>query len=66
MEFLDNVGLSTIIWSVLAVIEIIVRITPSTKDNSIFNKVVWVVEKLIPNKSSKKEISHKLVKEKNN
>tara|TARA_R110000824_G_scaffold378430_3_gene569977 strand:- start:57 stop:257 length:201 start_codon:yes stop_codon:yes gene_type:complete len=66
MEFLNELGLSTIIWSLLGLFEIIVRLTPSTKDNSIFNKIVWVVEKIIPNKSNNKEINHKLVKEKNN
>ena len=51
MEFLDNVSLNTIIWSVLAILEVVVRLTPSQKDNSILNKVMWVVNKLIPNKS---------------
>ena len=49
MEFLDSLSLNTIVWSVLAILEVIVRLTPSDKDNSILNKVIWVVDKLIPN-----------------
>ena len=62
MEFLDSLTLSTIIWSVIAILEIVVRITPSEKDNSILNKVIWVIEKLIPNKTKEKGGIHKLIK----
>ena len=62
MEFLDSLTLSTIIWSVIAILEIVVRITPSQKDNSILNKVIWVIEKLIPNKTKEKGGLHKLFK----
>ena len=62
MEFLDSLTLSTIIWSVIAILEIVVRITPSEKDNSILNKVIWVIEKLIPNKTKEKGGLHKLFK----
>ena len=62
MEFLDSLTLSTIIWSVIAILEIVVRITPSEKDNSILNKVIWVIEKLIPNKTKEKGMLHKLFK----
>jgi len=62
MEFLDSLSLSTIVWSVIAILEIVVRITPSEKDNSILNKVVWIVEKLIPNKTKSKGMLHKLFK----
>tara|TARA_R100000231_G_scaffold33800_1_gene29704 strand:+ start:16722 stop:16913 length:192 start_codon:yes stop_codon:yes gene_type:complete len=62
MEILDNVSVNTIIWSVIAILEVVVRLTPSTKDNSILNKVLWVVEKLVPNKSKTKKVSHKLFK----
>ena len=51
MEFLDSLSLSTIIWSLIAILEIVVRLTPSDKDNSILNKIVWVIEKIIPNKT---------------
>ena len=61
MEFLDNVSLNTIIWSVLAILEVVVRLTPSQKDNSILNKVMWVVNKLIPNKSKIGKFSHKTI-----
>ena len=43
MEFLDSLSLSTIVWSLIAILEIVVRITPSDKDNSILNKIVWVI-----------------------
>ena len=62
MEFLDSLTLSTIIWRVIAILEIVVRITPSEKDNSILNKVIWVIEKLIPNKTKEKGGLHKLFK----
>lgn len=62
MEFLDGLSLSTIVWSVIAVLEIVVRMTPSEKDNSILNKVIWVIEKLIPNKTKQKGMLHKLFK----
>jgi len=64
MEFLDSLTLSTIVWSVIAILEIVVRITPSQKDNSILNKVIWVVEKLIPNRTKEKGGLHKLFKSK--
>ena len=62
MEFLDSLTLSTIIWSVIAILEIVVRITPSEKDNSILNKIIWVVEKLIPNKTKEKGMLHRMFK----
>ena len=61
MEFLDSLTLSTIVWSVIAILEVVVRLTPSEKDNSILNKVIWIVEKLIPNRG-KKGVLHKLFK----
>ena len=60
MEFLDSLTLSTIVWSVIAILEVVVRLTPSEKDNSILNKVIWIVEKLIPNRSKQKGGLHKL------
>jgi len=66
MEFMDNFSISTIVWSVIAILEIVVRLTPSEKDNSILNKIVWVIEKLIPNKDKKKKGMFNLFKRKNN
>ena len=42
-----------ILLAILGIAEIIVRLTPTEKDNSILNKIVWVVNKLIPNKIKK-------------
>jgi hypothetical protein len=64
MEFLDSLSLSTIVWSLIAILEIVVRLTPSEKDNSILNKIVWVVEKIIPNKAKSKGMFHKFFKSK--
>ena len=38
-----------ILLAVLGLAEVIVRLTPTEKDNSILNKIMWVVNKLIPN-----------------
>ena len=43
-----------ILLAILGIAEIIVRLTPTEKDNSILNKIMWVVNKLIPNKIKKK------------
>jgi len=64
MEFLDNMTVSTIVWSIIAILEVIFRITPSQVDNSILNKVIWIVEKLIPNNDKAKEGKFKLFKKK--
>ena len=64
MEFFNDLSLSTIVWSVIAIFEVIVRLTPSQKDNSILNKVIWLVEKLVPNKDNKKEGKFNLFKKK--
>lgn len=64
MEFLSGLGLSTIVWSLIAMFEIIVRLTPTEKDNSILNKIIWIVEKLIPNKDKKKQGMFNLFKRK--
>ena len=42
-----------ILLAILAIAEIIVRLTPTEKDNSILNKIMWVVNKLIPHKIKK-------------
>ena len=64
MEFLDNMSLSVIVWSVIAVLEVVVRLTPSEKDNSILNKVIWVIEKFIPNRSKGENNKFKIFKKK--
>ena len=64
MEFLDSLSLNTIVWSVLAILEVVVRLTPSAKDNSILNKVIWVIDKIIPNKSKEGSFAHKTFKTK--
>ena len=62
MEFLDSMTVSTIVWSVIAILEVVFRLTPSNVDNSILNKVIWIVEKLIPNNSKDKSDKLKLFK----
>lgn len=42
-----------ILVAILGIAEIIVRLTPTEKDNSILNKIMWLVNKLIPNKIKK-------------
>jgi|TARA_R110002012_G_scaffold20256_2_gene71943 hypothetical protein len=42
-----------ILIAILGIAEIIVRLTPTEKDNSILNKIMWVVNKLVPNKIKK-------------
>ena len=42
-----------ILLALLAIAEIIVWLTPTEKDNSILNKIMWVVNKLVPNKIKK-------------
>ena len=42
-----------ILVAILGIEEIIVRLTPTEKDNSILNKIMWLVNKLIPNKIKK-------------
>ena len=48
MEFLTN-NYGLIIGGVLIITEVIVRLTPSKKDNSIFNKIKLVVDFILPN-----------------
>ena len=64
MEFFDSLSLSTIVWSLIAIFEVVVRLTPTEKDNSILNKIIWVVEKIIPNKDKEKKGLFNLFKKK--
>lgn len=59
MDFFGSIEFNKLIWIVIALLEVVVRLTPSQKDNSILNKVIWVVEKILPNKSSDKNDSEK-------
>ena len=42
-----------ILIAILGIAEIIVRLTPTEADNSILNKIMWLVDKLIPNRIKK-------------
>ena len=48
---LSQIDWTTLVWSLIAIIEVVVRLTPSEKDNSILNKVVWFIDKVIPNRT---------------
>lgn len=50
-----------LLWGLIALIEIIVRLTPSERDNSIFNIVKRILDLLIPNskKIPKEELKPK-------
>ena len=63
MEFFTSLEFKEIIFLILGLLEVVVRLTPSEKDNSILNKVLWLVDKLVPNKS-KDGKKHKLFNKK--
>ncbi len=48
---LSEIDWTTLVWSLIAIIEVVVRLTPSEKDNSILNKVIWFIDKVIPNRT---------------
>ncbi len=48
---LSQIDWTTLVWSLIAIVEVVVRLTPSEKDNSILNKVVWFIDKVIPNRT---------------
>ena len=50
MEFVNSADTRVIVWMVLGLLEVVFRLTPSEKDNSILNKV-RVVEFILPNKA---------------
>ena len=54
-DFIKSLDWQTILLILIAIFEVIVRLTPSEKDNSILNKIIWVVEKLVPNKTKGKK-----------
>ena len=47
---MDNLTWQEIVLAVVALFEIIVRLTPSEKDNTILAKIIWVLNKIIPNR----------------
>ncbi len=47
---MDNLTWQEIVLAVVAVFEVIVRLTPSEKDNTILAKIIWVLNKIIPNR----------------
>lgn len=51
MKNLDLETIIIIIGAIIPVLEIIVRLTPSEKDNSIVNKIKRFYDKWFPNKS---------------
>jgi len=51
MEIITE-NLWEIITAALLIFELIVRLTPTTKDNSIYNLVKRIVDALIPNKKN--------------
>ena len=51
----DNLSISDIVLIVLLVGEVVVNITPSEKDNSIFNKVKLIIRKIPFLKDRRKE-----------
>jgi len=48
---LSNIDWTTLLWSLIAIFEVIVRLTPSEKDNSLLNKVIWFIDKVVPNRT---------------
>ena len=48
---LSQIDWTTLVWSLIAIVEVVVRLTPSEKDNSILNKVIWFIDKVIPNRT---------------
>lgn len=43
-------NLTTIVWALVALVEVIVRLTPTEKDNSILSFIVDLLSKIIPNR----------------
>ena len=46
---MDNVSWQEIVLALVAVFEVVVRITPTDKDNTILGKILWLLNKIIPN-----------------
>lgn len=43
-------NIATILWALIALIEVVVRLTPSEKDNSILSYITQVLSKIVPNR----------------
>jgi len=48
---MDSLTWQEIVLAVVGIFEIIVRLTPSEKDNTILAKIIWVLNRLIPNRT---------------
>ena len=59
MEFVNSADTSVIVWMVLGLLEVVFRLTPSEKDNSILNKVIRIVEFILPNKAKDPDAPNK-------
>ncbi len=57
IEYISNNGtdIIAIAVAIMAAIKVIVRLTPSVKDDEVFGKIDKVVEFIIPNYGSKME-----------
>ncbi len=57
IEYISNNGTDVIaiVVAIMAAIKVIVRLTPSVKDDEVFGKIDKVLEFIIPNYGSKKE-----------
>lgn len=47
-DFIQN-NWVPLLWGLIALVELIVRLTPSERDNSIFNIIKRIIDLLIPN-----------------
>jgi hypothetical protein len=50
---MNGITWQEIALALVAVFEIVVRLTPTDKDNTILAKIIWVLNKVIPNNKSK-------------
>ena len=57
IEYISENGTSiiAIVVAVMAAVKVIVRLTPSVKDDEVFGKIDKILEFIIPNYGSKKE-----------
>jgi hypothetical protein len=57
IEYISNNGtdIIAIAVAIMAAVKVVVRLTPSVKDDEVFGKIDKVLEFIIPNYGSKKE-----------
>ena len=57
IEYISNNGtdIIAVVVAIMAAIKVIVRLTPSVKDDEVFGKIDKVLEFIIPNYGSKEE-----------